>query len=80
MSEITLKLTVADREYEMNIDSPNGAGGIFHITIDKRWYGQVINAPEGWYVAWHKRNLYFSAEDNEIIVEAVKDYLREKGE
>lgn len=80
MPEIKLKLTVADRVYEMHLDRPNGTSGVFHIMIDSRFYGMVVNSSQGWHVAWQNRNLYFSAEDNEIILDAVKNYLREQGE
>lgn len=71
MHDIKLPFTIGDRQAEVILSSPLGASGGYHIMIDKYLHGTVNKMTDGWHV-YLNENSFLTAEDSEVILEAVR--------
>lgn len=66
-----LQAIFGDKQKEVILSQPNGAGDLYHIIIENYYHGQVSKTMFGWSV-FINENSWLSIEDCEVILDSIK--------
>ena len=70
MENIKFKSAFGDEDKQVEISSPNGAGGGYNLMIDKYLHGRLFKRNNIWVAFFHKDNEYTGA-DIEVLGEII---------
>ena len=77
MDKIEIDTYFGDKPTHVEIAAPMGAGGIYHLMVDKYYNGQVMKSHNGWRIQLHPTTT-LQGDDVVVIIELLKEHLMQK--
>jgi hypothetical protein len=72
MDKIEINTYFGDKSTHVEIAAPMGAGGIYHVMLDKYYNGQIMKSHNGWRVNLYPTTI-LQGDDVAVIIELIEE-------